>query len=203
LRIGLPSKRESAQWLIPIINGTASIVVAVSCDLAEINGLMPDSHGSSISSQVSYGGVGTPYALCCHAAMCSVADLVDEKTDIAYFFESGDDGQPASQRFIAGLAQYPLTSRGLYKLRSHHVLDKRDSRLFEMSDIAAWEWSKHVQRTRQGLHMRPSLSALLGDRLASSGPTNLKSRTRRGWHLTGEPLAEFYKGLKDRGVFDD
>lgn len=194
---------EQLEKSVAIINATASFVVSVSCDIAELNRLAPKS--ADPKSRVLLGGLNSAYAVCSHLAMCSIAELADDRTEIAYFFESGDDGQPSSQKFISAIAEHPQSRKRLYKYRSHTVAVKSDSRLFEIADIIAWEWAKQVTRSRENKGMRPSLRALLGDEksLAAKGPTNLKSRTRRGWHTTGEPLEQYYRRVRELGLLED
>jgi hypothetical protein len=199
---------ERIRAAIPIINQMASFGVAVSVNTAELASLAPKT--ADPGSRVIHGGFRTPYAVCCHAAMVSLVRL-SRNADIAYRFESGDKNQGESQSFIAWVASQRDAAQQLYGLRSHAVLDKADSRLFEMADMLAWEWAKHVDRDEarypldeNGVtRMRGSLRALLGDGLEKSRETNVQSFDRRGWHISGEALVRFYKRAAEFELFID
>jgi hypothetical protein len=135
--------------------------------------------------------------------MTALAMLAGENSGIAYFFESGDRYQGDSQRFIALLRSTADVAKRLYNLRSHAVLDKEDCRLFEMSDILAWEWAKHVERDAKGLPMRKPLEILMGVGLQKSRETNVMSRTGRGLHITGGPLRLYYQRAHECELFSD
>lgn len=185
----------------PIMNSAASFAVAVSCNVDEVERLAPKLVDPG--SRALLGGFRSAYGVCCHAAMASLARMTGGQGGIAYFFESGDEYQGESQAFIAQIAAVPEVARRLYGRRSHAVLDKQDCRLFEMSDILAWEWAKHVQRVANGDPMRPSLRALLGEDLQKKGETNVGSAARRGWHLTGAPLEHYFQLANDMELFSD
>jgi hypothetical protein len=135
--------------------------------------------------------------------MATLARLAGPANDIAYFFESGDDNQFESQEFMARLAANAYVAERMYKLRSHAVLKKEDCRLFEMSDIIAWEWAKHIERDAEGKGMRGSLVAILGDGLVQSRPTNILSPTRRGWHITGAPMERYFRRTAEMELLKD
>jgi hypothetical protein len=190
------------QDAVPLINGGASFGVAVSVSMAEFERLAPQT--ADPGSKALLGGFRTPYGFCCHLAMAAIASLSGgPANDIAHFFESGDDNQFESQEFMARLAANALVARRMYKMRSHAVLSKKDCRLFEMSDILAWEWAKHVERDAEGKGMRGSLTAMLGDDCVQSRPTNLISPTRRGWHITGEPMERYFRRAAEMELLKD
>jgi hypothetical protein len=189
---------------IKIINRYLSFGVAVSCDVADVNRLSPKS--ADPGSIAFFGGFTRAYALCCHMAMHSLAKMavdrqVSRSRDIAYFFEAGDLHQGDSQRFISTMVSGEI-GRSFYGYRSHSVLKKEDARLFEMTDILAWEWAKHIERVREHkTSMRRSLRALLGDGV--SGEFDFASRTRRAFHLHGQPLERYFKQAEELGLFSD
>ncbi len=125
--------------------------------------------------------------------------------DIAYFFEFGDEDQADSAAFTGFIRTRPKLAKRLYGMRSYSILDAADSRLFEMADIFAWEWAKHVERDAAGVlldengvtRQRGSLKALLGDGIFKNRETNIISLTRRGWHLTGAPLERYYQRVDE------
>jgi hypothetical protein len=200
--------KERIEAAVPIINRWAQFGVAVSVDISELAALAPTN--ADPGSMILLGGLSGPYAVCCHAAMAAMAQLTGNE-DIAYFFEFGDDRQAESAAFTNYLLTHRNVARRLYGMRAYAVLDAADSRLFEMADILAWEWAKHVERdnarypldangvTRQ----RGSLRALLGDGIYRSRETNIISTTRRGWHLTGAPLQRYYQRVNEFELLSD
>ena len=184
---------------IPI--ASASFGVAVSCRLDEIQRLAPTR--ADPGSKEILAGFRTGYAMCCHAAMAALGDLAGTSTSIAYFFERGDEHQGESQEFMRLMHSHPIAAKSIYKMSSHTVLTKADCRLFELSDMLAWEWAKHVERTDASTPIRPSLKAILGNDLAKKGELNVKSVNRRGWHMTGAPLERYYSRAREHELFSD
>jgi hypothetical protein len=180
-----------------IINEYASYAVCVSCDLPEIEGLAPRS--AEKGSEIYLDGFRRAYATCCHLAMAVLGNIIRENSGVpavAYFFESGDQYQTESQRFIALASNEPLLKE-MYCHKSHTVSDKPDARLLETADIIAWEWAKHQDRVRDKRHMRPSLLAMLDP--GSSGlmsRADFGSTSRRAVHVTGEPLQRYFDKVK-------
>ena len=193
---------------IPIINRWASFGVAVSIDATELSALTPTA--ADPGSKVIMGGLRSPYAVCCHAAMAALASL-SGTSDIAYFFEFGDKDQGDSAAFTGLIKAHPDLARRLYGMRSYSILESADSRLFEMADIFAWEWAKHVERDKARYPLdengvtrrRGSLRALLGDELEKSRETNVISTRRRGWHITGEPLERYFRRVAEFELLSD
>jgi hypothetical protein len=142
--------------------------------------------------------------------MVAMASLT-KSADIAYFFEKGDLCQDESQAFMGWINSHPQAAESLYKLSSHTPLKKRNARLFETSDILAWEWAKHVERDtlrypldENGVtRMRGSLKALLGGDTKKIRETNVISPTRRGWHITGKELDKFYQQVSEFELLSD
>lgn len=200
--------KERIEAAIPIINEWASFGVAVSVDLAELASLAPTT--ADPKSEVILGGFRTPYALCCHAAMVAMGHITGN-SDNAYFFEFGDTNQGESATFTAWMQRYPRIARRLYGMRSYAILPAADSRLFEMADILAWEWAKHIERDKarspldeNGVtRQRGSLRALLGSGLQKDSETNFISANRRAWHMTGAPLQRYYKHAAEFELFSD
>lgn len=200
--------KERIEAAIPIINGWSAYGVAVSVDIAEFASLAPTT--ADPGSKMVLDGFRTPYALCCHAAMAAMARL-SGNVDIAYFFERGDKYQGESQAFMGWLGSHGNVAQRLYGMRSHAVLAARDGRLFEMADIFAWEWAKHVARDKARFPLdangvtrqRGSLRALLGKGLEKSAETNVLSANRRGWHITGAPLARYYQRMAEFELLND
>lgn len=194
--------KEMIEASVPIILGADPFIVAVSVDLDEFERLAPKE--ADPGSMALLGGFRTPYAHCCHAAMAALRMLTGP-TDIAYFFESGDKGQGESQGFMGHLKGHASTAKRLYGLRSHSVVSKEDCRIFEMTDVFAWEWAKHVERQHGGgeTRMRGSLRALLGDELRKDGEMNLISPRLRAWHMTGERMERYFQRAEECEFFSD
>jgi hypothetical protein len=182
---------------VKIINKHASYAVCISCDLSEIERLAPRS--AARGSEMYLDGFRCAYATCCHLAMTSLGNIIRENGGmpaVAYFFESGDQYQAESQRFISLATNEPMLKE-MYCHGSHTVADKPDVRLLETADIIAWEWAKHQDRVRAKQHMRPSLLAMLDP--TSSGTmskVDFASTSRRAVHLTGEPLERYFVKVK-------
>jgi len=201
--------KERIEAAISIINRLASFGVAVSVDVAEFASLAPTV--ADPGSQMVLNGFRTPYAVCCHSAMAAMARLTGGGEDIAYFFEFGDKDQGESAAFTSWIKAHGALSRRLYGMRSHSILDAADSRLFEMADIFAWEWAKHVQRDKNRYPLdengvtrqRGSLRALLGDGLQKKNETNVLSANRRGWHISGEPLERYFRRVSELELLSD
>ncbi len=200
--------KERIEAAIPIINHRASFGVAVSVHMSEFASLAPTA--ADPGSRHILNGFRTPYAVCSHAAMAAMARLT-RNSDIAYFFESGDKYQGESVAFTGWLKDHAHVARNLYGMRSYSVLDAADCRLFETADILAWEWAKHVDRDRARFPLdgngvtrqRGSLRALLGDGLTKGVETNVMSASRRGWHMTGAPLENYFQGLDKFELLSD
>jgi hypothetical protein len=196
---GLTSEQagDRLKACVPIINDTASFISMVSVDVAELQRLMP--RGLSKNSEVLWGAYCNPYGFCCHLAMGALARLTTGDGGIAYFIEKGDEGQSEWNAFQRWFVSHPGVT--IYKHRSVTVMSKADCRLFEVCDIAAWEWAKHIERNGEGKRMRPSLRALLGEGLQMVVDTNVLSSNRRGWHVTGEKLEQYFKESEKLGFF--
>jgi hypothetical protein len=178
---------------VRIINRYASYAVCISCDLLEVERLSPKS--ASAGSEMFLDGFRHAYAICCHLAMALLSKNIREfagRSDISYFFESGDQHQAESQRFIALAVTDPVLKR-MYGYRSHTVADKGHIRLLETADIIAWEWAKHRDRIRNGQRIRPSLIAILDpDSSGHMSELDAASEYRRAVHLTGHPLERYF-----------
>jgi len=175
---------------VRIMRAHASCMVAVSCDLAELQALLPDS--SAADSVPLLDGFRTAYAMCCHFAMATFGDMTDG--GLRYHFESGDRYQAQSQQFIAhATAHEPL--RQSYGYAGHAVSRKQDGRLFETADILAWEWAKHIERMREGKGMRPSLAHLLNEPAGQFHEMRFESLKAKAMHLHGDRLALFARKI--------
>ena len=200
--------KDHLESSVPIINGWASFGVAVSANAAELAGFAPTI--SDPDSKVMLGGLRTPYAVCCHYAMASLRNL-SGNADIAYFFEFGDKNQGEAEAFAKHVLSDREVARRLYGMRSYSILDAADCRLFEMADIFAWEWAKHVERDAARFpldengqtRIRGSLRALLGDELHEAAGTNITSPTRRALHLTGQQLERYYARVQQLELLRD
>ncbi len=173
---------------VQIIREHASFGVAISCDKPELAKLLPSS--AEKDSLRLLDGFRMPYATCCHLAMHSMSRISAENgraAGIAYVFEKGDDAQSQSASFIEGAVRYqPM--KAVYQYQSHGYFEKRDARLMEAADLLAWEWAHQIDRSRNGRHVRASLSHML------EGDVNgivYKSHKWIALHVTGSALERF------------
>ena len=173
---------------VKIIREHASFGVAISCDLKEIEKLLPNS--AAKGSEPLLDGFRWPYAVCCHLAMHTLGRMASQNgkgAGIAYIFEAGDQHHGESKKFIDhALAAGPM--RAVYQCRSHSFLEKSDARMLETSDVFAWEWAKHIDRLKEGKSARPSLRELVG---AEDFGTEYKSSNYLAQHITGAKLERF------------
>lgn len=192
---------ERLKKCIPIMQGFASYGVAVSVNLHELKALAPTK--ADKDSKQFLDGFRTAYAFCCHMAMAHLAYMTSANEQVRYVFESGDLHQGESQRFISLIAAYPHFARHLYRWQSHTVESKQDTRLFEMSDIIAWEWARHVNRQAMGKDMRGSLKALVGKGAVGLPGHNIVSEKYRLHHMTSEPLKRYFTTANELELFSD
>lgn len=197
------SDDEAGQRLkdsVSIINAYASYAVAVSCRISDIERLAPKT--ATPETEFFLDAFSAAYPLCATMAMSALGGLLRKSgndSGVAYFFEQGDLNQSAAQRYIehATSPRYGEDRAAIkehYRHRSFTVMQKEDSRLFEMADIFAWEWAKHMERLMQGKPMRDSLRALLGD--GKSGETDFTSASRRAFHNAGPAFAAYMRDIK-------
>lgn len=189
--ITLAESRRLIERGIQIINQNAVYCVAVSCDLAEIEPLLPR----------HINGFEGAYPVCCHLAMMMMGSLVAKSGTgerIAYFFDSGHEHESAAARFMHLAQQLPHFA-DQYRHYSHAFASDDDVTQLQAADVLAWEWSKYLDETvmQRQRHMRRSLAELLiGSR---DGPRGFdRSRTAVA-HLAGEPLRRF--ASKVHGIF--
>jgi hypothetical protein len=164
---------------IKIITSRISFGVAVSCELPEIDVLLPK----------WMQGFEHAYPVCCHLAMTVLGHQVIESghdDEIAYFFETGDQYSGAAHRFMARTDDV-LELKQSFRHRSHTFVDKGDALPLQAADVLAWEWTKYRDETvnRRIRKMRRSLAALL------SVNREYDSIRYRVAHLTGEPLRSY------------
>jgi hypothetical protein len=173
---------------IKIINQRISFGVAISCDLSELNAILPK----------WIQGFEHAYPVCCHLAMTTLGSLVDKsghKDDIAYFFESGDNYAGAAHKFMARTDDVPELKKS-YRHKSDSFINKNDALSLQAADIFAWEIAKYQDETvrKRIRNMRLSLATLLS--------VNKKYDTKRYkiMHLTGNPLESFVNKVKVLGL---
>lgn len=180
---------EEAEYLIrsqvQVINRYSSMGVAYSCSLKEITPLLPKN--TARGSEPLLDGFRTAYAMLCHIAMFTLGRFAEKPSgepQLAYIFESGDEYQAQSARFIEHAAQFQQDIR-MYSCRSHSYVQKGDMRLLETADVLAWEWAKHVNRRAEGKPIRGSLAAILGKKIDGVA---YASPAFRCLHMTGPNL---------------
>lgn len=175
------------QAQVRIIRRNSALVVAFSCDLQEIQVILPTT--TAPGSEDLLDGFRTGYATLAHMVLHTLGRMTvprHDAPDVNYVFEAGDLNQNQLRRYIDHATSFEPMRR-VYNARSCVYLEKRQARLLETADVLAWEWGKHVERVRQDAPMRPSLRELLG------GECGLKCESSTAWaqHLTGASLRRF------------
>ena len=181
------------QSAVRIINRYATAVVAVSCDVDEVEQHRPrgpqfDSHQITDISRSAYN-------LCVHLTMMGLGGMLGrDGQKVQYWFELGDKFQSASRRFLESLnhpKHEPL--RQAYCYGSDAFVSKADAPLFDAADMVAWKWGKHIDRVRVGQPPRPSLAALMGSLCVVDGKPGHKARGRVAIHACGKPMARYFR----------
>jgi len=177
------SDREShrlIQRATSIINKCASFGVAVSCDIRELEPLLPK----------WIAGFEGAYPVCCHVAMTMLGQLVGETEEIAYFFESGHRHQKQAHKFMSRVLDTPELKNS-YRHYSHTFVDKKDVEQLQTADMLVWEWAKFYDETviKEERRIRKSLESLI----TKGGMTvdDYNTDYFKVMHLTGEPLRKF------------
>jgi hypothetical protein len=174
---------------VRIIRRYATFEVAYSCNLNEVAELLPTAADAPHGKEPILDGFRTPYALCCHMCMHTLGMMIENEgatePKVTYMFENGDEYSAESSRFIDHATKNGL--RGIYSFRAHFYAAKGDARLLETADILAWEWGNHVDRLKEGRHIRPSIKALIENSDALSADSYHSGR-HFARHLTGNPL---------------
>ena len=160
---------------VKIIKRRISYGVVMSCDLAELDPLLPK----------WVRGLEHAYPVCCHLVMQKLGSFVSEAGTqrIAYFFESGDNYEAAAHDFLKLMAGEPRVKE-VYRHASHTFIPKPEALALQAADVLAWEWAKYMDETiaRPIRPMRKSLRELM----TKNGQFN--SEQYMGHHITGEPL---------------
>lgn len=196
------SNEKASDYLkrsVEIINDHASYVVATSCRAADIENLKLQ---AAPDADRFLDAFRAAYPLCLQLSMSALVGLMDKAEDqsnVAYFIERGDIDQGSAVRFLDSStssrnAIKDPAIKDYYRHDSHTFMGKDSSRLFEMVDIVAWEWAKHMDRLIEGKGMRPSLRAILGEGV--SGETDFKSPTRRAFHNAGPMFAQYVSDVR-------
>jgi len=194
--ISLEDADRYCRSAVAIINRFASFVVAVSCDIEEVNRLRPS--GPPFDAHDIMNSHRSAYNSCLHWIMTLLGGTIgrDDQQRVQYWFELGDEFQGASRRFLADINEPHMEKlRRSYCYNSDAFVSKADAPLFDAADFVAWEWGKHVDRLRAGQHVRPSLIALMGDSCIADGKPYHRSSHRAAIHTTGEPLAKFFRKI--------
>jgi hypothetical protein len=175
-----------------IINKCSSFSVAISCNIHEMEPLLP---------KWIHGFEGA-YPVCCHYAMIALGELVGEEEEIAYFFESGHRHQTQSHSFMSRVLDVPELKRA-YRHFSHTFADKKDIQQLQTADILAWEWAKFYDETvvAEKRRMRKSLVSLI----TRGGMTVVDYDTGyfKAVHLTGRPLQDWCAKVTAVGLLPD
>src|SRR5258708_2752761 len=173
---------------VQIIKRRISFGVTISCDVNEMNALLP----------TWIGGFQHAYPVCCHLAMHALGNLVRKSghdDEIAYFFESGDEYSGVAHNFMARAIDTPELKES-YRYGSHSFIGKDKALPLQAADVLAWEWAKYLDETvtRNIRLMRKSLAALLSEN------TEYDSKRYGVNHVTGDALKRFGYGVAKVGL---
>ncbi len=108
---------------ISIINERASYAVAVSCNVAEMNRLLPK----------HVQGFEGAYQICCYVAMSALCKLVGDD-EIAYVFESGHAQEKSANRYMSHIFGDPDLAKE-FRHFSHSFVSKNRHWLLQTADV--------------------------------------------------------------------
>lgn len=186
--LGITDKDKLLKLAVKIIVKRISFGVAVSCDVNELNSLLP----------TWIRGFDHAYPVCCHLAMLFLGTHVTKLwpgEEIAYFFETGDPHSAAAHKFMQHISQMPvLKKQCLY--HSHSFIEKKDALSLQAADILAWEWGKYFDETitMRSRNMRMSLAKLI------SKNNSYDSSRYKVTYITGAPLRTWAKQVAALGL---
>ena len=154
---------------IGIIRENASFFATASCDRDLLAKFLPTVSNKNPDHRKLLEAHRSIYGVMCHIGIFSMAKLAGVtsggRPQISYIFEAGDDGQRGLISFLNFLENTPGRESILagYGIRSKTVAQKGEMEgVFHSADLLAWEWAKHIDRSRAGQPMRASLRALIG-----------------------------------------
>jgi hypothetical protein len=177
---------------VVIIHNRADYGIAVSCDVREMNAILPK----------WVQGFEGAYPVCCHMAMTLLGQLVRDNEPnerIAYVFEDGHRHEGAARRFMANAMEVPQLKES-YQHFSDSFASKKDVIPLQTADVFAWEfakcWDETIQQHKR--KMRKSLIAILTQ--GKPGVSDFDSKRFKFSHLTGLPLRGFIKQVEQLGL---
>lgn len=175
------SKEEANRLVIEavkIIKRRVSYGVVISCDLAELDPLLPK----------WVRGFQHAYPVCCHLVMQKLGTFVSDAGTqrIAYFFETGDQYEAAAHDFLKVMAATPEVKE-VCRHASHAFIPKSEALALQAADVLAWEWAKYMDETILH-HIRPMRKSLM-ELMTKNGQFNIDQYM--GHHITGEPLRKW------------
>ena len=175
---------------VKILRKRASFGVAVSCDLKEIDSLLPK----------WIQGFEHAYPVCCHMAMHILGSKIAESGsdhEVAYTFETGDLYSGCAHNFMKNALKAPEVVAA-YRHKSHVFADKADALALQGADMLAWEWAKYFDET-VGKRIRPmrlSLQHLLRDPRTAG----YDDKVYKLAHLTGDSLKRWSEQVTELGL---
>jgi len=196
-RISQPEADRLIKSAVRVISQRIKYGVMISCELPEINALLP-SWVDQNNRRYNIEGFNHPYPVCCHMAMSFLGGRLahsGSRAEIAYFFESGDDGSSIAHRFMEFADKSPELKQS-YRHHSHTFIAKEKAPPLHAADLLAWEWAKYLDEThfKKKRLMRLSLGNLLT--VPVEGGRKWDKR-HDGRHLTGEPLVRYLDQIKE------
>lgn len=177
-------KKKLLVEAVRIISLRMSFAVAVSCKLEEMKRYSP----------AWICGFGHAYPVCCHLAMTTVGQCLDEKNNpekVAYFFENGHQYEGEARKFMKNAVRVDLLKQS-YRYYSDSFVPKADAVALQAADFLAYEWAKCHDETveREIRPVRESFRAMV-----KSAPGRYKVR-----HVTGTPLVKFMNRVSSLGL---
>jgi hypothetical protein len=183
---------------VDIANAHASHIAVVSCDVAEVRALAVKGANADRESVRLLDGFMNPYPAGLHWSMAAAGALVGEqRSRIAYWIEKGDDFQGQSRAYLDYIdaAPHGEVIKSLYQMGATVFTEKDDVRLFDVADMVAWEWSRHVRRVRAEEPSRKSLVALMGTSGVVNGHPYVSTERRYGAHYSGGQVERFFRRM--------
>jgi len=175
--------------VVQIIRKYAQYAVAISCDTKVIAPYLPRAASRGPDMDHMLAALKSTYGLMCHLAMYAIGRRANEnknRRQISYIFELGDNGQRGFKCYLDYLGNekhHDLLLDG-YSIDRSMVTDKEKLEgVFHSADLIAWEWARHVNRSKAGRPMRKSLSALTGKNIAESDKYGMTLEVGRQFFL--------------------
>lgn len=152
--------------IVAIVQKYASYIVAVSCNVKSLSEKLPKiTNENRAGDDLIERAFRSPYGMMLHLFLFAMGRFANRsasgKREISYILEAGDEGQKSFRRYIESLLDDPQYAFLLDKYSlSRLTATPKDGMegVFHSADFFAWEWSRNVDRHKNNLPMRRSLS---------------------------------------------